>query len=76
MKLMELWCPRNPAQYAFSKKDIPNFRIRLAIDNVFNKFNSQKDAKTLIRNFNVKVIRSFWLTFLLALFSIFHFSDL
>jgi hypothetical protein len=53
---MELWCPRNPAQYAFSQKDIPNYRIRLAIDNIFNKFNTEENARTLITNFNAKVI--------------------
>uniref|UniRef100_A0ACD5V1H0 Uncharacterized protein n=1 Tax=Avena sativa TaxID=4498 RepID=A0ACD5V1H0_AVESA len=54
MKMMELYCPRNPTAYAYSDEDVPYFRIRYAIDNLFSKHNTEDSVKKLVTNFDLK----------------------
>ena len=68
MKLMETYCSRNPQQYAYSDNDIPYFRVRYAVDNLFTKFNTENFVKNLARNFDIKVLISPFFSFFISRF--------
>jgi hypothetical protein len=59
MKLMELWSARSPEKAAFSAKDIPNFRVQLAVDNLFYEHNREEEVKRIVQTFNPKVTTNF-----------------
>ncbi|KAI4977622.1 hypothetical protein ZWY2020_008509 [Hordeum vulgare] len=48
LKLMG-WCPSNPIPIAFSAKDIPNARIRYAVDLMFSPYNKLYDEKKRVK---------------------------
>lgn len=52
MKLMG-WCPRNPAPIVFSPKDIPDARIRYAVDLMFSPYNALYEEKKRVKEFRL-----------------------
>uniref|UniRef100_A0ACD5X3T4 Uncharacterized protein n=1 Tax=Avena sativa TaxID=4498 RepID=A0ACD5X3T4_AVESA len=54
IKYMEKFCTRNPQSCSFSAKDIPDFRVRIAIDTFFNDHNSAIDQMDFISTFDMK----------------------
>ena len=50
MKLMG-WCPRNPTPIVFSPKDVPDARIRYAVDLMFSHYNTLDDEKKRVKEF-------------------------
>lgn len=53
MKLMG-WCPRNLAPLDFSVKDIPDARIRYAVDLMFSPYNSLHVEKKRVKEFRIE----------------------
>ncbi|KAM0904274.1 hypothetical protein ACQ4PT_018107 [Festuca glaucescens] len=59
IKYMEWYCTRNPKACSFSAKDIPEFRVKLAVDTLFNDYNSAIPEMDLISTFDLEeVLRS------------------
>ncbi|KAF7094203.1 hypothetical protein CFC21_096533 [Triticum aestivum] len=52
MKLMG-WCPRNPTPIVFSPKDVPDARIRYAVDLMFSHYNTLDDEKKRVKEFRL-----------------------
>ena len=69
MNLMEFYCPRNPTSISFSAIDIPNFRVQIAVDSVWNDYNTELETAYLISSFDLKVLVFFLFFCLHILFS-------
>ncbi|KAM0904276.1 hypothetical protein ACQ4PT_018107 [Festuca glaucescens] len=54
IKYMEWYCTRNPKACSFSAKDIPEFRVKLAVDTLFNDYNSAIPEMDLISTFDLE----------------------
>lgn len=55
IKFMEKFCTRNAQSCSFTAKDIPDFRVKIAIDTLFNDYNSNVDQMDFISTFDLKV---------------------
>ncbi|KAM0905553.1 hypothetical protein ACQ4PT_017303 [Festuca glaucescens] len=53
IKYMEWYCTRNAKACSFSAKDIPEFRVKLAMDTLFNNYNSAILEMDLISTFDL-----------------------
>ncbi|KAM0898626.1 hypothetical protein ACQ4PT_021793 [Festuca glaucescens] len=54
IKYMEKFCTRNPQSCSFSAKDIPVFHLQIAINTLFNEYNSAHDYMEFIRSFDIE----------------------
>jgi hypothetical protein len=52
---MERYCTRNPKSCSFSASDIPDFRVQIAIDTLFNDYNSEVEEMDFISTFDLEV---------------------
>lgn len=51
LKRMQTWASRNPLQREFKMKDVPDARVRFAVDILFSSYNTIQDGKKLVKNF-------------------------
>jgi hypothetical protein len=56
-KYMECYCTRNPKSCAFSAEDIPDFRVQIALDTVYNDYNSETEQMDFLSTFDLEVIK-------------------
>jgi len=50
---MQKYCIRNPQSCSFSAEDIPESRVRIAVDTLFNDYNSEVEEMDFIRKFDL-----------------------
>ncbi|XP_048559270.1 putative ubiquitin-like-specific protease 1B [Triticum urartu] len=51
LKWMQTWASRNPMQRVFKMSDVADARVRLAVDILFSTYNTNEEAKRLVKNF-------------------------
>lgn len=51
LKWMQTWTSRNPLQSVFKMKDVPDARVRFAVDILFSSYNTIQAGKILVKDF-------------------------
>ncbi|KAK1686698.1 hypothetical protein QYE76_047546 [Lolium multiflorum] len=59
VKYMEWYCSRNPKSCAFSAQDIPDFRVQIALDTVYNEYNSETEQMDFLSTFDLETVPCF-----------------
>jgi hypothetical protein len=55
---MERYCTRNPNSCSFPASDIPDYHVQIAIDTLFNDYNSEVEEMDFISTFDLEVTSS------------------